>query len=190
MSTPRFAQAAAIVRAQVADGTLKPGQPAPSGAYLARVTGFSQDTCVKALRALTAEGTLTRGVSRNARPRVAAAPGSAPAADAAGALSRALAALRCAAGLSQADLAALAGYSVTTVGHAETGRVWQSRAFWEKTDAVLAAGGELTRRLDECRAAAAAPAAPPAPVLVPRPMLVRMTLHWSDGTTTTARPAP
>ena len=193
-TAPRYAQAAAIVRAQVADGTLRPGQPAPSGAQLARVTGFSPGTCIKALRALVTEGTLTRGVSPGARPRVAAAPGPGPRADdPARALSRALAALRRQARLSQPDLAALTGYSVTTVGHAETGRLWQSRAFWEKADILLAAEGELTSRYDAYRAAAAGPAgppAPPAPATAPRPLLIRMTLHWSDGTTTTASPSP
>ena len=40
-TAPRYVQVAAIVRAQVADGTLEPGQAAPSGAQLARLTGFS-----------------------------------------------------------------------------------------------------------------------------------------------------
>jgi Helix-turn-helix domain/Bacterial regulatory proteins, gntR family len=120
VTAPKYAQAAAIVRAQVADGTLKPGQPAPSGAHLARLTGFSTLTCRRALRDLLTEGTLVPGPSRNACPRVAA-PGKPGTGDAA-ALSRALAALRRAAGLSQPALAALTGYSTTTVGHAETGR--------------------------------------------------------------------
>jgi hypothetical protein len=34
VTAPKYAQAAAIVRAQVADGMLKPGQAAPSGARL------------------------------------------------------------------------------------------------------------------------------------------------------------
>jgi hypothetical protein len=120
VTAPKYAQAAAIVRAQITDGTLGAGQPAPSAAQLARLTGFSQLTCRHALRALTAEGALTPGVSRNARPRVAV-PGRPRSGDAV-ALSRALAARRRAAGLSQPELAALTGYSVTTVGHAETGR--------------------------------------------------------------------
>jgi len=121
VTTPRHAQAAAIVRAQVTDGTLKPGQAAPSGAQLARLTGFAPLTCRRALRDLIADGTLTRGVSPHARPRVTAVTPP-PAGDTARALSRALAALRRAAGLTQPELAALAGYSVTTIGHAETGR--------------------------------------------------------------------
>jgi hypothetical protein len=44
---------------------------------------------------------------------------------------RALAAARRASGLTQPALAALTGYSVTTIGHAETGRLWQSPQFWE-----------------------------------------------------------
>ena len=63
MTAPKYTQVAAIVRAQVADGTLRPGQPAPSGAQLARLTGFCPVTCRRALRALIAEGTLTRGVA-------------------------------------------------------------------------------------------------------------------------------
>jgi hypothetical protein len=58
-------------------------------------------------------------------------------------------------------LAALTGYSVTTVGHAETGRLWQARAFWEKADLALAADGELTRRHEAHRAALADPAPTP-----------------------------
>ena len=185
MTAPKYAQAAAIVRAQVADGTLKPGQPAPSGAHLARLTGFSTLTCRRALHGLLTEGTLVPGPSRNARPRVAA-PGKPRIGDAA-ALSRALAALRRAAGLSQPALAALTGYSTTTVGHAETGRLWQARAFWEKADLILAADGELTRRHDAYRAGLAGPA--PAPPSVPWPQAVtRVTLHWNDGTSSVFYP--
>ncbi len=42
---------------------------------------------------------------------------------------------------------------MTTVGHAETGRLWQSRRFWEKADAVLDAHGELLRLHDARRTA-------------------------------------
>jgi hypothetical protein len=34
--------------------------------------------------------------------------------------------------------------SLTSVGHAETGRLWQSLRFWEHVDKGLSAGGELT----------------------------------------------
>ena len=194
MTTPKHAQAATLVRAEVADGTLKPGQAAPSGAQLARLTGFSPLTCRRALRELVADGTLTRGVSPRARPRVTA-PAPPRAGDTAGTLSRALAALRRAAGLTQLELAALTGYSVTTIGHAETGRLWQSRAFWEKADLMLAADGELTRRHDAHRAANTAPAGvpgqPPPPPRTPvPPALARVTLHWSDGTESVISPPP
>lgn len=90
-------------------------------------------------------------------------------------------------------LSALTGFSATAVGHAETGRLWQSREFWEKTDLALAAGGELTRLHDAYRAGTVSPASeeqpPPASVPVPRAAsLVRMTMHWSDGTVTTVCP--
>ncbi len=52
MSLPKHAQAAALVRAQVADGTLPPGKLAPSGEAPARMTGYSAPTCRRALRAL------------------------------------------------------------------------------------------------------------------------------------------
>ena len=50
-------------------------------------------------------------------------------------LSRTLAARRRAEGLTQPELADVLGVSVTTVGHAETGRMWQSRDFWWRADA-------------------------------------------------------
>jgi hypothetical protein len=178
--TPKYLQAAAIVRTQVTDGTLKPGQPAPSGAQLARLTGFSSLTCRKALQVLIRDGVLTAGPSASARPRVSAPPGTGPEV-AAGTLSRALAGLRRASGLTQPALSALTGYSVTTIGHAETGRLWQSRDFWEKTDLALTADGKLTRLHDDYRAGAPGmPGTPPSPTQV--------TVHWSDGTATTVYP--
>ncbi len=156
---PKWARVAAAVRGQIADGTLRPGQPAPSGAALSRLTGFSTMTCRRALRALIADGVLVPGPSRNARPRVAG--GAAPRAErdfaaAARALSAGLAARRRAAGLTQPELSRLACVSVTTVGHAETGRLWQSRRFWDRVDAVLGAHGELLRLHDGYREEAAA----------------------------------
>ena len=153
---PKYLRVAAAIRRQIADGTLRPGQPAPSGAELSRAFGFSTLTCRKALRALIAEGLLVPGPSRNARPRVAdpQAPDlERDLADAARALSAGLAARRHAAGLTQVELAALAGVSVTTVGHAETGRTWQSRRFWERADTALRATGDLLRLHDAYRAA-------------------------------------
>jgi hypothetical protein len=184
VTAPRYVQAAALVRSQVADGTLKPGQPAPSTARLSHLTGFSKLTCRKGLKSLLAEGVLVPGPSPHARPRVAV-PGGPPAGGGAAALSRALADRRRAARLTQPGLATQIGCSVTSVGHAETGRVWQSRAFWEKADAVLDAGGELTRLHDAYRAEAAAPAAGPEPGPA---SLTLVTLHWSDGTQTAVCP--
>jgi hypothetical protein len=161
MTLARYTQAAAIVRARIAAGALRPGEPAPSGAELARITGYSSLTCRRALRVLIADGTLTAGPSRNARPRVAAPGRPAAAADAARALSAGLAARRHVADLTQPDLAALVGRSVTTVGHAETGRLWQSRQFWENCDKALKARGELLGLHDAYRAATTADPAPP-----------------------------
>jgi GntR family transcriptional regulator len=160
--TPRrYQQAAALVRARIAAGDLAPGEPAPSAAALARATGFAALTCRKAITTLVKDGTLAPGPSPNARPRVAGPRngGQAPA-DAARDLSAALAARRHAAGLTQKELAGLAGCSVTTVGHAETGRTWQSRRFWENADKALSACGELLRAHDVYRAAVTADPAP------------------------------
>jgi hypothetical protein len=126
---PKYAQAAAIIRAEIASGALLPGSPAPSGAALARVTGFSSLTCRKALTLLIMEGSLRPGPSPNARPRVAGpGPAGPDSAARAAALSGALADRRRAAGRTQLELAALTRYSVTTIGHAETGRVWLQSA--------------------------------------------------------------
>jgi DNA-binding GntR family transcriptional regulator len=51
---------AALVRQQIADGALQPGQPAPVIAYLAREHGHARPTCGKALRLLEDEGLLKR----------------------------------------------------------------------------------------------------------------------------------
>ena len=111
---PKYARVAAAVKGQIADGTLRPGQPAPSGAALSRVTGYSTLTCRRALRVLIADGVLLPGASRNARPRVAGPlPPEAERdlAAAARALSAALAARRRAKGLTQPELALLIGVS-------------------------------------------------------------------------------
>ena len=157
---PKYLLVAARVRAQIAEGMLIPGEPAPSGSELASVTGYSVLTCRRGLRTLIRDGDLVAGVSPGARPRVPA-PGGQGLADAARALSAALAARRRAAGLTQPQLAILADVSVTTVGHAETGRLWHSRAFWERADMELSAGAELLRLHDAYRAAAVLPQAEP-----------------------------
>lgn len=72
MSLPKFMQVAVIIRAQVADGILRPGESAPSAAALSRVTGYSTLTCRKALNALITDGVLVPGTSPGARPRVPA----------------------------------------------------------------------------------------------------------------------
>jgi DNA-binding XRE family transcriptional regulator len=191
--------AAGIVRDMIADGTLLPGAPAPSGAELARKTGYSVWTCRNALRRLLADGTLAQGASPTARLRVAPAPGvggTVPATPRAS-LSRALAARRRAAGLTQPRLAARIGVSVTTVGHAETGRLWQSREFWKQADRALGAAGALLDLYDQHQAAAGSPAAdepsePPEPPPPPLPVSVAISaagvlVTWPDGTQTLAR---
>jgi DNA-binding transcriptional regulator YhcF (GntR family)/DNA-binding XRE family transcriptional regulator len=196
---PKYLRVALSVRAEIADGTLRPGQPAPSGAALSRVTGFSTLTCRRALRVLINDGTLVAGPSRNARPRVAG-PAQPPAerdlAAAARALSAGLAARRRAQGLTQPGLARRAAVSVTTIGHAETGRLWQSREFWETADEVLVADGALTRLYDAYREEAAGPVgtsqqpATQAPrTNIGQAALTHLALHWSDGTATTVYPS-
>jgi hypothetical protein len=149
MTLPKHERAASIIRDRIAAGALRPGRPAPSGAELARATGYAQLACRRALRALLKDGTLVPGPSPNSRLRVAT---TGRALDPGDALSAALAARRHAAGLSQPELAALVARSVTTVGHAETGRLWQSRQFWENADKALNARGELLRAHDAYRA--------------------------------------
>jgi DNA-binding XRE family transcriptional regulator len=200
VSVPKYAQAAAIIRAQIADGTLLPGQAAPSGAALARMTGYSSLTCRKALSILVKDGVLVPGASASARPRVplpASGPGEQTRTWAARALSAALAFHRRRAGLTQPQLAEITGFSVTTIGHAETGRVWQSRRFWELADKGVGAGGELLALHDAYRAAstvtepspewgspgtAATAEAPPSAQAPPTP--VGILIVWTDGAIT------
>lgn len=154
---PVFQRAAQLVRTSIADGKLIPGEPAPSAAELSRATGYAAATCQKALRSLVAEGVLIYGISHNSRFRVAGPPSRQALANAARALSDELVTRRRAAGLRQPDLAELIGHSVTSVGHAETGRLWQSHHWWELVDKALDADGELLRLHDEYRAAEALP---------------------------------
>jgi DNA-binding transcriptional regulator YhcF (GntR family) len=212
---PKYLRVAAAIRGQIAEGALRPGQPAPSGAALSRVTGYSTLTCRRALRLLIEEGVLTPGPSRNARPRVAGTPQRPAERDLAAttrALSGSLAARRRALGLTQPQLAARAGVSVTTVGHAETGRLWQSRQFWERADAVLDARGDLLALHDAYRAAGSSREREPGPgdgqapgrqagraerphvavapgTVVPGTAVPAcVTIVWGDGTVTTVRP--
>ena len=195
---PKYAQVAESVRAQIETGSLLPGASAPSGAALARTTGFSHLTCRKALQLLIKDGVLVHGPSPNARPRVPRPThDEQTATEAERLLSTALAGRRRGAGMTQIELSAIVGVSVTTVGHAETGRLWQSRKFWERADKALGAHGLLLRHYDDYRAAAVpsvcdseaesgnslAADADPAPAGV-----ACITITWADGTTTTVHP--
>jgi transcriptional regulator with XRE-family HTH domain len=71
-------------------------------------------------------------------------------------LGRQLAALRRGAGLTQQDLAALTGFSRTTVSLAEIGRQSPAREFWAACDVALSTGGLLTTGFDQIEAARAA----------------------------------
>lgn len=159
--TRKWVLAARHVRALIDNGTLRPGDLAPAAAALARTTGYSPLTCRRALHALLAEGTLSPGTSPTARPRIPFPPGTAATlTDTARALSAGLAARRRAHALTQPQLAALLGYSTTTIGHAETGRLWQGRDFWETADKALNAGGQLLSLHDAYRHATAGTSPP------------------------------
>jgi DNA-binding transcriptional regulator YhcF (GntR family) len=205
VNQPKYQQVADRIRAEIADGTLLPGTPAPSGAALARATGYSTLTCRRALRILIKDGALVPGVSENSRPRVnshARTSREQAVADAAHALSSSLATRRRAAGLTQPELAAIVGVSTTTIGHAETGRLWQSRRFWEQADKGLDADGELLALHDAYRAAPVASTRttatrnrarakaepPPAARLAVSGLLTCVTITWADGAVTTVYP--
>jgi hypothetical protein len=59
--------------------------------------------------------------------------------------------------LTQPQLAELTGVSVTTIGHAETGRLWAVSPLLEARGQGVNAGGELLRPHDAFRAAEVAP---------------------------------
>jgi transcriptional regulator with XRE-family HTH domain len=119
-----------------------------------------------------------------------------------------LAARRRAAGLTQPQLAEIVGVSVTTVGHAETGRLWQSRGFWEHADKAVDAGGELLALHDAYRAATVpadpstaaessqtqtseketAADIPPAMAVAASAPVTSVTITWADGAVTTVYP--
>jgi DNA-binding XRE family transcriptional regulator len=208
-SVPKYMQVAERIRAQVTDGTLSPGESVPSGAALSRVTGFSQLTCRKALRTLIRQGVLVPGPSKNARPRVPphASSGEKVVADARHALSESLATRRRAARLTQPQLSKIIGLSVTTIGHAETGRLWQSRRFWETADKALNADGNLLALHDTFRAQATKKpdlyGIPGEQILPKEPKAVEecavavnsahnyltsVTITWADGSATTVYP--
>ena len=61
LADPRaYVRLAAILRHQIADGTLQPGGRTPSLTRLSQEYGHARLTCSKALRTLEAEGVLTR----------------------------------------------------------------------------------------------------------------------------------
>ena len=151
-TAPKQERVAALVRDRIAAGTLLPGESAPSSAELSRITGYAVITCRKALKALLAEGLLIPGFTPAARLHVAGAASEQMVSDTARALSAGLMARRRAANLRQPDLAALIGCSLTAVGHAETGRLWHSRDWWELADKALSADGELLCLHDAYRA--------------------------------------
>jgi hypothetical protein len=154
-TTLKYVRVAAIVRVQIEAGMLPAGALVPSGAALTRLTGFSTLNCRHALRTLIEDGVLVPGVGPCARPRVAPhdpTPDDRERVTAVRALSTSLTGWRRAAGLTQRQLAEIIGMSVTTIGHAQTGRVWQSRAFWERADKAVNAGGELLALHDAYRA--------------------------------------
>jgi DNA-binding GntR family transcriptional regulator len=54
--TPPYAQLAAILRAQIASGELRPGRALPSLTYLMQHYGLSRNTVRRAIAVLTDEG--------------------------------------------------------------------------------------------------------------------------------------
>ena len=61
LADPRaYVRLAAMVRQQITDGTLEPGQPAPPVTRLSQKYGHARPTCGTALRMLESEGLLTR----------------------------------------------------------------------------------------------------------------------------------
>lgn len=191
-------KAAALLRARIQAGELRPGMLAPSGPELAKDTGFAVMTCQKGLNLLVATGELAR-VSSTGRCQV---PGDAPSGD--GQLSRALAARRRSVGLTQKELADRIGMSVTAVGHAETARLWQSVVFWQKVDSTLNAGGDLVARYRAWRegsapgeAEAAAESSSSADPYVLGGVVITLacdpapvTVIFGDGSVATIQPAP
>jgi DNA-binding transcriptional regulator YhcF (GntR family) len=138
---PRWPQAAAAVTAMIADGTLKPGDRAPTALSLAAALGLSAVTCRKAVLELARKGILDPPVSRSGRPRV---PGGAGPGLRSRGMSAALATARRDAGLTQEQLAQRAGLTLYTVRHAESGRRC-STAAWALLDRAAGARGKLVR---------------------------------------------
>jgi hypothetical protein len=127
---------------------------------------------------------------------------------AARALCSSLASCRHASGLTQPQLAEIVGVSATTIGHAETGRLWQARRFWEHADKAVEAGGELlvlhhayraaTVQADPATAAATSDTEtkgteivadiPPTVAVAASAPVTSVTITWADGAVTTVYP--
>lgn len=61
LTDPRaYRRLATLIRQQISDGTLQPGQLAPSITSLSQEHGHARETCSKALRMLESEGLLAR----------------------------------------------------------------------------------------------------------------------------------
>lgn len=69
-TTPKVRQAAYTVLAMIAEGTLRPGDMAPSAPQLQEATGVCEVYCQRAIRLLVSDGTLVPGNPPRGRPRV------------------------------------------------------------------------------------------------------------------------
>jgi hypothetical protein len=80
---------------------------------------------------------------------------------------------------------------VTAIGHAETGRLWQSRGFWEHLDQALSVGGNPLHLHDAYRASQVQPsrsalAEDAWATTVTAPALVaHIAITWASGEITT-----
>jgi DNA-binding GntR family transcriptional regulator len=69
-TTPAIEQVRYTVRGMIAEGTLRPGDKAPTAPELREATGVCEVYCRRALALLVAEGTLAPPESPRARHRV------------------------------------------------------------------------------------------------------------------------
>jgi DNA-binding GntR family transcriptional regulator len=75
-TTPAIEQAAYTVRRMIAEGTLRPGDKAPSAPELREATGVCATYCRRALDLLVRDRTLAPGKPPRGRPRVPEGDGS------------------------------------------------------------------------------------------------------------------
>jgi hypothetical protein len=179
VKAPRWPEAVTVIRGMIADGTLKPGDPAPTAGELAAGTGLHGAACSAALRTLAADGTLER-VAATRRLRVAQPGG--PPSPRDEELGRALMRLREARGLTRRHLAVLLGVKLTVAEQAEAGRGGQGRGFWQRADGMLDGQGALLHQYD----AACAPVASGCPKGGSH-VGVTQTVTTPDGITRTIR---